>query len=86
MRVTAIQTQSERKRLDRSVCRAEKPRRRARMMRLRGLTRPTPGVSATTVTARGEKHLFRGQIQATLLSGRRPLGECRFIGLEEAAE
>lgn len=86
MPVTAIQTQTERKEARQVCLSGRKTRSRARMMRLRGLTRPAPGVSATTFTARGEKHLFRGQIQATFLSGRRPLGECRFIGLEEAAE
>ena len=36
MRVTATQTQTEQKRLDRSVRRTEKPGRQARMMRIRG--------------------------------------------------
>ena len=56
MRVTATQTQTERKRQDRSVRRAKKQGRQARMMRSRGLIRPTPGVSATA-TPLGRKTL-----------------------------
>jgi len=57
MRVTAIRTQTERKPQDRSARRAEKRGRRARMTPFRGFIRPIPGVSATAVAARGEKHL-----------------------------
>ena len=77
MRVTAIQTQSERKRQDRSVRCAEKRRCRAGMPRGRGLIRPHSSVPATADAARGEKHLFDGQVQASFLASRRPLGECR---------
>ena len=59
MRMTAIHAQTERKRQDRSVRRAEKRRRRARMLRVRGLIRPTSGVCATADTARGEKRLLQ---------------------------
>ena len=47
MCVTAILTETERKRQDRSACRAEKRRCRARMMRLRGPIHPQSSVPAT---------------------------------------
>ena len=46
---------------------AEKPPCRAEMMRVHSPIRPTPGISPTTDTARGEKHLFTGPIRAILL-------------------
>ena len=55
--MTTIHAQAERKRQDRSVCRAEKRLCRARMLRVRGLIHPTSAVCATTDTARGEKRL-----------------------------
>ena len=79
MRVTAIQTQTERKPQDRSVRRVEKRSRQARMMRVRGPIRPAPGVCAAADAARGEKSLFRGKNQAILVSSGRQLGECRVI-------
>ena len=54
MRVTAIQTQTERKRQDRSVRRAEKLLRQAGMSRLYGPVRPAPVDCATADAARGE--------------------------------
>jgi hypothetical protein len=77
MHMTAIRTQTERKRQDRSVHRAEKRRRRAGMPRAPGPIRPTPGVWATADTARSEKRLINWQDQAILLLDGRPLGECR---------
>ena len=58
--LAAIQAQTERKRLERPVRRAEKHRCRARMMRVDGPSRPPPGVSATANTARGVKSLLSG--------------------------
>jgi len=55
MHLTTVRTQTERKRQDRSVRRAEKLRCHAGMTRVRGLIRPTPGVWATADTARDEK-------------------------------
>ena len=75
MRVTAIQAQTERKQQDRSIRHAEKRRRRARMMRVRGPIRPVPGVCATTDTAQGEKRLVNWRNQAILATDGRPLGE-----------
>jgi hypothetical protein len=75
--MTTIHAQAERKRQDRSVCRAEKRLCRARMLRVRGLIHPTSAVCATTDTARGEKRLPSEQNQAILKSSGRPLGECR---------
>ena len=77
MRMTATHAQTKRKWQDRSVRCAAKHRRQATTRALRGLIRPTPTVCATTHAARGGKSLFRGQIQATLTSDGRPLGECR---------
>jgi hypothetical protein len=77
MRVTAIHDQTERKRLDRSVRRAEKRCRRARAQRLRGPIRPVPAVGSTTDTAQGEKRLFNWQNQANIMSDAWLLGECR---------
>ncbi len=82
MRVTAIPTQTERKPQDRSVRRAEKRRRQARMLRVCGLIRPAASVCATADTAWGGKHLSSGQDQAILPSSGRPLGECRTMILE----
>ena len=83
MRMTTIHAQAERKRQDRSVCRAEKRLCRARMLRVRGLIHPTSAVCATTDTARGEKRLPSEQNQAILKSSGRPLGECRFTTLSQ---
>jgi hypothetical protein len=54
MRVTVIQTQTKRKRLDRPVRRTEKQGRRASTARSRGSIQPTRVVSATADTARGK--------------------------------
>lgn len=82
--MTTIHAQAERKRQDRSVCRAEKRLCRARMLRVRGLIHPTSAVCATTDTARGEKRLPSEQNQAILKSSGRPLGECRLKVFGEA--
>ena len=76
VRAAAILTKTDRKRHDKTVRRAENRRCRARITWVRSLSRPTPGVSATADTARGEEHLFSGQVQATFPSSRRSLGEC----------
>ena len=83
--MTTIHAQAERKRQDRSVCRAEKRLCRARMLRVRGLIHPTSAVCATTDTARGEKRLPSEQNQAILKSSGRPLGECRLKGVNSEA-
>jgi hypothetical protein len=79
MRVTVIQTQTKRKRLDRPVRRTEKQGRRASTARSRGSIRPTRVVSATADTARGKKRLIRWPRWAILRSNGKPLGECRVI-------
>ena len=84
--MTTIHAQAERKRQDRSVCRAEKRLCRARMLRVRGLIHPTSAVCATTDTARGEKRLPSEQNQAILKSSGRPLGKCRFDGFTPRAD
>jgi hypothetical protein len=77
MRVTVIQTQTKRKRLDRPVRRTEKQGRRASMARSRGSIRPIRVVSATADTARGKKRLIGWPRWATLRSNGKPRGECR---------
>jgi hypothetical protein len=77
MRVSVIQTQTKRKRLDRPVRRTEKQGRRASTARSRGSIRPTRVVSATADTARGKKRLIRWPRWAILRSNGKPLGECR---------
>lgn len=78
MRMNGIQTQTERKRQDRSAHRDEKRRCRTRTLRVQGPIRPAPGVCATKDTAQGEKCLFNRQNQAILTSHGTPLGEIRF--------
>lgn len=53
-RMTIIDAQTERTRLDRSARCAEKRRGRARTRRLRGLVRPVPGACTTEDAGRGE--------------------------------
>jgi hypothetical protein len=77
MRMTAIRTQTERKRQDRSVRHAEKRRCRAGTLRVHGPIRATSGVCAIADAAWGEKRLFNWQNQAILASDGTPLGECR---------
>jgi len=69
MRMTAIRTQTERKRLDRSAHRAEERYRRARKLRLRGPIQQVPAVCTTaTVDAdRGEERLASWQNQIILI-------------------
>ena len=81
MRVTTSPIQTERKRQDRSVRRAEKHRCRAGMMRVHRMIRRAPSVCATADAARGEKHLIGWPRQATMRSDGTPLGECRLTGL-----
>lgn len=66
MRVTAMLTQTERKRQDRSACHAEKRRLRARTRWLHRRIRTVPTACATAEAARGEKCLLSGQIPAKL--------------------
>lgn len=77
MRVTVIQPQTKRKRLDRPVRRTEKQGRRASTARSRGSIRPIRVVSATADTARGKKRLIGWPRWAILRSNGKPLGECR---------
>jgi len=77
MCVTAIQTETERKRQDKSVHRAEKRRRWAGMMQVCGPTCPHSGVLAHSSPARGTKHLIRWQPQAKIMPDCGPLGEFR---------
>jgi hypothetical protein len=79
MRMTVIQTQTERKRQDRSIRRAEKHRRRTRTWRLRGLIRPVPAACATEDAGWGEKSLSSGQNQVILASDGRLLGESQLM-------
>jgi hypothetical protein len=79
MRMTAIHVQTERKRQDGSVRRAEKHRRRSRTVPLRGLIRPVFAACAASDAAQGVKRLSGGRIQAFFTSASMPLGECRLI-------
>ena len=81
MRMTAIHVQTERKRQDGSVRRAEKHRRRSRTVPLRGLIRPVFAACAALDAAQGEKRLSGGRIQAIFASAGAPLGECRLSPL-----
>jgi hypothetical protein len=75
--MTAIHAQTERKRLDGSVRRAEKHHRRARTRRFRGLIRAVSAACSTTAAAQGGKRLSGGRIQAIFAPDSRQLGECR---------
>ena len=77
MRMTAIHAQTERKRQDGSVRRAEKHHRRARTRRFRGLIRAVSAACSTTAAAQGGKRLSGGRIQAIFAPDSRQLGECR---------
>ena len=79
MRVTAILTEPERKRQDRSVYRAEERRHRARMMRVFGPICPHSSVLTHANAAQGQKRLISQRIQAILASKGMPLGECRLM-------
>ena len=70
MCVTVTQTQTERKRQNRSVYRAEKLHQRSGMTHVRGLICPTPGVLATGDALRNAKHLIRWQFQPNLMCKR----------------
>lgn len=75
--MTAITSQTERKRHDRPIRRAEKRRYRARMKWVSGVIRPHSSAWATADTAQGGKRLSSVQNQVILLSSGRQLGECR---------
>lgn len=75
MHMTAIQAETERNRLNRSVRCAEKHRRRARTPRLRSLIRPVPAPRSVTGDTQGGKYLYSGWIQAIFTSAATPLGE-----------
>jgi hypothetical protein len=77
MCVTAILTETERKRPDGYVHRAEKRRCRAKMMRVCGPTCPHSSVLTHASAAQGAKRLISRRNQATLTSNGMPLGECR---------
>jgi hypothetical protein len=79
MCVTVILTQTEQKRQDRSVHRAEKRRHRARMMRVFGPIRPNSSVWAHASAVHGPKRLISSRNQAMLTSNGRPPGECRLL-------
>jgi len=81
MRVKLELPANERARLGRSVWRAEKRRRWARVMRVRDQIGLHSDVQAHASAARATKHLIRQQIQATLPSSGSPIGECRFGSL-----
>jgi hypothetical protein len=57
--MTAIHAQTERKRQDRSVGRAEKHRRRARTRQLRGLIPTVPAARPAAEAAQGENMLVQ---------------------------
>jgi hypothetical protein len=78
MCMTAIHAQTERKRQDRSVRRAEKHLRRDRKRRPCGLIGPVPAARPPAGAAQGEKLLSSVRIQAIFTSNGMPLGECRF--------
>ena len=59
MCMTAIHAQTERKRQDRSVGRAEKHRRRARTRQLRGLIPTVPAARPAAEAAQGENMLVQ---------------------------
>lgn len=75
MRMTAIQAQTERKRRDRFVRRAEKRRHQAEQMRVRGPIRPVSAVGATSDTARCKEKLPGRLGHATLTSDGTLFGE-----------
>jgi hypothetical protein len=80
MCVTAFLTETERKRQDRSVQRAEERRCRARMMRVCSPTCPHSNVLAHANAAQGPKRLISKRTQVILASNGMPLGECRLRG------
>jgi hypothetical protein len=76
MRMTLKLPESERKRQDRSVRRAEKRGRRTKMMYVRRPSRPLFAGLAEVDTARGTKHLISRRNQTNFPSDGRQLGEC----------
>jgi hypothetical protein len=84
MRMIAIEAQTQRKRQDRFVRRAEKPRCRAKMMRGYGPICPPSAGPAEVDNARGTKHLFGRRNWSILPSSVTPLGECRVMSTPAA--
>jgi len=76
MCVTAFLTETERKRQDKSVQRAEERRCRAKMMRVCGPTCPHSSFLTHASAAQGAKRLISRRNQATLPSNGNPLGKC----------
>jgi hypothetical protein len=77
MRVKLKLPETERKRQDRFVRRAEKRVCQTKLTQHRGPIHPHWSVPASADEARREKHLIRRQDQANLPSNGRPLGGCR---------
>jgi hypothetical protein len=77
MRVTAIPTQTERKRLGRSVPRAEERRNQTPMPHPQGAMRQLWTVTAQRNLPTATKPLIREQDQASMQSNGRSHGECR---------
>jgi len=77
MCVTAILTEAERKRQDRSVHCAEERGRQARMMWIRGLIRTVLAASAAMCASMNAKCLIYAPDQAILTPNGMPLGECQ---------
>ena len=75
MCVTAILTETERKRPDGSVHRAEERRCLAKMMRVCGPTCPHSSVQTHASPAQDAKHLISKRIQVILASSGMPLGK-----------
>ncbi len=78
MRMTAIRTQTERKRQDRSVRHAEKRRCRAGTLRVHGPIHPTSGAGAIADAAWGENACSTGKIRR---SWRQTAGHLGNVGL-----
>ena len=77
MRVTAIPTQTERKRLGRSVPRAEERHNQTPMPHPQGAMRQLSTVTAQRNLPTATKPLIRERDQASMQSNGRSHGECR---------
>ena len=75
-------TETGRKRLDKSVRRAEKRGREARMMRIRDLLRTVPADFAAICASIATKYLIFAHLPAILTSNGGPLWACRAISTE----
>ena len=78
MHMTAITTETERKRLDRSVSSAENRAAGPKMTILGGLNPPSPGISAIAGNTRRTKNLVFWHPLAIIQPDGTPLGECRW--------